>query len=521
MGNEDRRLRTVLAYIIAVAAISAPFFAAEAPAEEDKCAKPVYLKPAAVAASSFDDSEWAPDPNPMAAADGDFNTRWSSEMGKDNEWIYYDFGKQKTITDVIIYWERAYAKEYELQVSDDAMHWRTIASVKEGKGEREPVRIPKTVAQYLKLTGLKRSNPDWGISVWEMEVYGPDNLNPGDLPVEQVFPGRRPREEVILVMEDPGASPGPIAAGEFHRGVNFTSYNEVDLALKESDAMLEYLKTINVGHVCMIVTWYQETLESMTMTPDPQGGRTPRDEALGHAINKAHSLGLKVMLKPHVDIQSGEFRGDIPGEEEWFKNYEDFILKYAKFAAKFNVELFCIGTELSGTPTKWEPQWRKVIKDVRGVYKGPITYAANWDEYKYVPFWNDLDYMGIDAYFPLTNKNDPTKEELIQAWEREAKQIEEFLKKKGINKPVIFTEAGYASADGANKRPWEVTSKSEDQREQADCLDALMAVMSNRVWFSGLYVWNVFPQEVDSPLGFPIKGKLAEKVLAGWYSKAK
>jgi hypothetical protein len=332
------------------------------------------------------------------------------------------------------------------------MNWKTIARVKNGKGEKETVSVPKTTAQYLRLVGLKRVNPDWGFSVWEFEAYGPPELNPQDFPVEEVFPGRRPREEVKLVMEEPVRSPGAIGPGEFQKGVNYSSYNEVDLALQESDEILAYLKTMNVTDVCIIVTWYQDSLESMSMSPDAVGGRTPRDEALIHAINKAHSLGFKVMLKPHIDIQSGEFRGDIPGEEEWFGNYGDFILKYAGIAQKFNVELFCIGTELSGTPTKWEPNWRKIIKDIRAVYSGPITYAANWDEYKYVPFWNDLDYMGIDAYFPLTNKNEPSKEELLVAWKREADNIENFLKKKGINKPVIFTEAGYASSDGANKR---------------------------------------------------------------------
>lgn len=511
MAGKNRIIKAVL-----IAAI--PALLSQARADEGRL---VYLNPFTVAASSFDDSEWAPEPEPSAVSDGDFNTRWSSVMGKDNEWIYLDFGKQKTVTEVIIYWERAYATEFEIQSSDDAMNWKTIARVKNGKGEKETVSVPKTTAQYLRLVGLKRVNPDWGFSVWEFEAYGPPELNPQDFPVEEVFPGRRPREEVKLFMEEPVRSPGAIGPGEFQKGVNYSSYNEVDLALQESDEILAYLKTMNVTDVCIIVTWYQDSLESMSMSPDAVGGRTPRDEALIHAINKAHSLGFKVMLKPHIDIQSGEFRGDIPGEEEWFGNYGDFILKYAGIAQKFNVELFCIGTELSGTPTKWEPNWRKIIKDIRAVYSGPITYAANWDEYKYVPFWNDLDYMGIDAYFPLTNKNEPSKEELLVAWKREADNIENFLKKKGINKPVIFTEAGYASSDGANKRPWEVTSKTEDQREQADCLDALMTVMTNRVWFSGLYVWNVFPQDISSPLGFPVKGKLAEKILADWYAKLK
>jgi hypothetical protein len=261
MADKDRIIKALLT--AAALAISS-----EAAADGDKM---VYLKPVAEAASSFDDSEWAPEPEPSAVSDGDFNTRWSSVMGKDNEWIYLDFGKQKTVTEVVIYWERAYAAEFEIQSSDDAMNWKTIALVKDGKGEKDTVSVPKTTAQYLRLVGLKRFNPDWGFSVWELEAYGPAELNPRDLPVEQVFPGRRPREEVKLVMEEPGASPGAIRPGEFQKGVNYSSYNEVDLALQESDEMLAYLKTINVTDVCIIVTWYQDSLESMSMSPDAVG----------------------------------------------------------------------------------------------------------------------------------------------------------------------------------------------------------------------------------------------------------
>ncbi|MFA5339015.1 MAG: discoidin domain-containing protein [Candidatus Omnitrophota bacterium] len=488
----------------------------------EKCEDPVYLKPASAVASSFDDSEWAPEPNPMAVGDGDFNTRWSPVLGRDGEWIFYDFGKPKTFTKTVICWERAYSPEYELLVSDDAKQWKPVMVLKNRRGGTDTIGIPQTTARYLKLVGLKRSNPEWGISIWEWEVYGPKELNPEDKPIEQVFPDRKLREVIKLSMEAPAASPGPVTAAEFQKGVNYASYNESDLAAKESDTMLEYLKTINVTHVCFIVTWYQDTLESMKIYPEsPEGGRTPVDEALTHAINKAHSLGFKVMLKPHIDIQTGEFRGDIPGEEEWFRNYEEFILKYAKMAEKYNVEIFCIGTELAGTPMKWEPQWRKIIKSVRGNYKGPITYAANWNEYKEVPFWNDLDFIGIDAYFPLTSKANPAKAELAGAWEKEARSMEDFFRKKGINKPVIFTEAGYTSAEGTGKTPWTVPSKVESQKEQADCLDAMMTVMTKRVWFKGLYWWCVFPQDIESPLGYTIKGKSAEKVLAGWYKTAK
>jgi len=99
MADKDRIIKAVL-----IGAILA--LLSQARADEGKL---VYLNPVTVAASSFDDSEWAPEPEPSAVSDGDFNTRWSSVMGKDNEWIYLDFGKQKTVKEVIIYWERDYA----------------------------------------------------------------------------------------------------------------------------------------------------------------------------------------------------------------------------------------------------------------------------------------------------------------------------------------------------------------------------------------------------------------------------
>ncbi len=309
---------------------------------------------------------------------------------------------------------------------------------------------------------------------------------------------------------------------EFQKGMSYSSYNERDLASKESDAMLDYLKTLNITYISLTVTWYQDALESDKMYPeDPQGGRTPTDEALIHAINRIHSLGMKAMLKPHLDVQTGEFRGYITGSEKWFKAYEGFILRYAKFAQTYNVEMFCIGTELGGTSSKWERNWREVVKGARKVYKGPLVYAANWDEYIEVSFWDEIDFVGIDAYFPLTSKNDPSKEELIAAWEKRTVEIEDFLKKRKINKAVIFTELGYRNVDGCNIRPWEWQANSdiEDQKEQADCLDAAMTVLTKKDWFRGMYWWNTFPQETDNPLGFTVKGKSAEGVLAGWYNK--
>ena len=85
-----------------------------------------------------------------------------------------------------------------------------------------------------------------------------------------------------------------------------------------------------------------------------------------------------------------------------------------------------------------------------------------------MPFWDELDIIGIDAYFPLTGSNDPTKEDLIAAWEIHADEIQSWREEMNLtDKDVILTEIGYPSADGANTQPWIAVSNVEDQQEQA------------------------------------------------------
>jgi hypothetical protein len=248
------------------------------------------------------------------------------------------------------------------------------------------------------------------------------------------------------------------------------------------------------------------------------GGRTPVDEALTHAINKFHSQGIKVMLKPHIDVQSGDFRGEIYPNEEWFKNYEKFICHYAEIAKEYNVELFCVGTELSETTMpRFTDKWRHIISKIRTVYGGPLVYAANHDEYRQVRFWDALDFVGIDAYFPLTNTKEPDLMELTKAWEALADEIENWRNENSIKQPIIFTEMGYASSDGCNSAPWELPTNVPDEEEQADCLQAALSVLSKKPWFKGLYWWESLVRTDKSPLGYSLWDKKAEELLKGWY----
>ena len=94
--------------------------------------------------------------------------------------------------------------------------------------------------------------------------------------------------------------------------------------------------------------------------------------------------------------------------DTWFESYRKNMILYAQLAEQNNVELLCIGTELR-TSIKHQPlAWQDLIKDIKKVYFGKLTYAANWDDdIGSYTFWEALDYVGVQAYFPLTKDLKP------------------------------------------------------------------------------------------------------------------
>lgn len=488
----------------------------------------VYLAIDSVTVSSFDATpDWAPPHEPQAIIDGDLLTRWSSDY-TENQWICLDFGKPKILSKMVIFWEAAYAVDYGILTSFDNENWQILLSLKDQDGGIDEIEFPSVKVRFVKLLGKKRLNPNWGISLWEFLCLGPGSENLEDKPLVSVYPqlanqlGREEIQEAELEIEEPLPSPGILSLDEFQKGVVYTSWSSTELGAEVSDLTLEYLKELGVRHLGIMIVWFQDSIEEGVISPDEKD--TPEDKALAHAINKAHSLGMKIMLKPHVDVKEGDWRGDIIPTDAWFTSYKNYLIHYARLASRYNVELFSIGTELVNvTLPNWQSQWDDIIKELREIFPGALTYCANWDEYKTVDFWNKLDFVGIDAYFPLTAKKDPTKEELIAAWQGNMGEVENWLKEKQLDKPVIFSEIGYCSADGTNIQPWSVYSNLPgefiDQEEQADCLEAMLAACSTYSWFKGFYWWNYFPQERWSPLGYTIRGKRAEEILFDWLKR--
>lgn len=307
----------------------------------------------------------------------------------------------------------------------------------------------------------------------------------------------------------------------FQKGFSFCCYCNSCCSKEESYQSLKNLKDLGVEWVAIIVTWYQKDSKSTDIYPAPSSAS---DESIIYIIEKAHSEGLKVMLKPQLDCEDGTFRGWINflSDEEWsvwFINYKKFILHYAKLAQIHKVEQFCIGTELTSS-ISYEENWREIIKDIRKIYSGYLTYAANWDEYEKVKFWDELDYAGIDAYFPLWLFPSPDISLLVKGWKIWLRNIEEWQKK--ISKPVIFTEIGYRSIEGASKLPWDWKIDNKvNLSEQANCYEATFKTFYNKPWFYGFYWWCWEPDENiggEKDKGFTPYKKPAGEILKKWYS---
>ncbi|WP_372629331.1 discoidin domain-containing protein [Cohnella sp.] len=124
----------------------------------------------------------AADVAPGNAVDGLLSTRWGSNYS-DSEWIYVDLGLSRSIQKVVLHWESAYGKEYQIRVSDDATNWTTVYSTATGAGGIERISFEPVNARYIQMYGTKRGS-SYGYSLWEFKVYSALAATVPDAPTE-------------------------------------------------------------------------------------------------------------------------------------------------------------------------------------------------------------------------------------------------------------------------------------------------------------------------------------------------
>lgn len=245
-------------------------------------------------------------------------------------------------------------------------------------------------------------------------------------------------------------------------------------------------------------------------------------------IEYAKDLGLKVMLKPHVWVMGDGWAGEFEAESEekwklWEASYTDYIMTFAEVADSMQVEMICIGTEYKKAVQQRPEFWVGLIAKIRKIYSGQVTYAANWDNYMNVTFWDKLDYIGIDAYFPVCNSTTPSPDELEGLWGETVSVLEKFSASQG--KKILFTEYGYRSMDQCAGGNWDMDNQSVQPNMQAqqNALEGFYRVFWKKNWVQGGFLWKWFANYPNAggmnDSHYTPQNKPAEDVIRKWYSK--
>jgi hypothetical protein len=305
-------------------------------------------------------------------------------------------------------------------------------------------------------------------------------------------------------------------------------------------ASLNLLKDTGANWVAIVVTEYQDNHNSTNIYPLYEGNYIVNDyyvyktetlNGLVNVINHAHSIGLNVMLKPHIDLAKIDdynitWRGNIGQNfttqeqwDNWFNSYNRFILKYAGLAEKLDVEMFSISCELIAT-SKMSEYWLDTVKQIRKIYNGKLIDSANHDGEEYnKTWWSELDYIGVDAYYLPIRSGD-----LIEFEKNVEHVLEPTIEKLRslslkYNKEVIITEVGFCSGNciigKRDNRP-----SLTDHYIQAYFYETFLKVFSKEKFVKGFFWWawnsDPFYGGTDDNCISP-QYKMAEYVIRNYY----
>ncbi|MBT8237576.1 MAG: hypothetical protein KJN65_02935 [Croceitalea sp.] len=301
----------------------------------------------------------------------------------------------------------------------------------------------------------------------------------------------------------------------------------------DDDTNFQPLKDSNIEWVTMVPWGFQNDFDSAMVTHNNGDSlyTLEHNAKWQKRIEQVRAAGFKVFFKPHLWIDNpsdGKWRANVfPSTDEnweiWQKSYRSFIMRYAKVAEQSKAEMFCVGVEFSRLTMEKPEFWKALIKDIRKIYSGKLIYAANWySEFENISFWNDLDYIGIQAYFPLVKNEYPTVEQISEGWQAHLPAMEAVHKK--FNRQIVFTEMGYRSiADGAIE-PWHWIEDPAKQGKvlsfetQANAYQAFFNSVWEQPWFSGVHIWQIRSdwkaRNSYMDLDFSPQGKPAELIIA-------
>ncbi len=331
-----------------------------------------------------------------------------------------------------------------------------------------------------------------------------------------------------LLSAHPEAERNPLPA-MYQQGMTFAHegyqvYNGYGSRLAEGQLQ----RVEQLGATAVAIVPYTGTSSPQSAEPLrwSRGAGSENDASVILSFYRTQQEGMITMLKPQVWVRGG-WPGDVdmPKEEDWaswFDHYHRWIRHYALLAEVHGMEVLCLGTEFRYATIKHPDRWRNLIKQIRHIYHGSITYAANWgDEVENLAFADALDWVGINCYYPLSEADAPTDEELAAAFEKHMKLFDKLSAKWG--KPYVLTEIGFRSIDMPWKHPHaDAGEAAVNHSHQARCYQVVLNALPGHPMCRGLYWWKWPSHEAHTlrdPQCFTVCGKEAENLLKIAYQR--
>ena len=291
---------------------------------------------------------------------------------------------------------------------------------------------------------------------------------------------------------------------------------------------LRELKGIGIRWISITPFGYMRNLRSVEVRGVHQMKAGENDGRIRRTAQDARKLGLSLMLKPHIWVGGGKWRAEIAPEprlggwKQWFGSYETFVLSYASLAEQIGARWFVVGVELKSALPINAHRWLALIRRVRRRFSGKLTYAANWDNVSNVPFWSDLDAVGVQMFAPLRKAGQPLTAAVLAG--NAAGWLARYQKTaRKYGKPLLLTEAGLVNRkDGSlNPHVWPdnlraMPSTQQGNREQLLGYQALIKTFGRAREVRAIYWWKWFSNvktDEEGPVGYSPRKKPAESYL--------
>lgn len=295
---------------------------------------------------------------------------------------------------------------------------------------------------------------------------------------------------------------------------------------KQSRQSLEKLANLGTNSIAIVPYSYMRNPNVPSYIPIIDDAGSENDESVIFAFQEAKKMGMLSMLKPQIWL-GRSWPGDIEmkNESAWdqfFDHYYRWIRHYAMLAEIQEMEMLCLGVEFAKATVQQPERWRVLIKKIRGLYSGKLTYAANWgDEFEKMTFWDELDYIGLNCYYPLNDKEDVSKAALKKQFADVMKKVDKVCKK--YDKKLIFTEIGFRSVDAPWKNPHaNANGRSFNAEHQQLCYEVVFEGIQDKEWSKGILWWK-WPCYLDyrgaKNTSFTPNRKMAEKTVEDWFNR--